>query len=317
MNMDLSEDKKNRRMLFLINPVAGKSEVNTRIVDIIDEFVKSGFEVVVRTTQYSGEIGTIIPESAGIFDTVVVSGGDGTLNEAANAIMKCDEKNRPNLGYIPSGTVNDFAASHKIPSNPVEAAKLISGGDIKYFDTGVLGEKHFVYVAAFGVFTDVSYQTDQQLKNTFGRMAYFIEGVKRLAHIPSYKMKFECDALTEEDGKKFMKRLEIDDTFIYGMVTNSKTVGGFKLPDRDEVYLDDGLMEVTLFKTPTNLQERQQIINALLSLEADPKVVYHFQTSHIRCTSEKYVSWTTDGEFGGAYKDVELNIQRKKFAVIA
>lgn len=317
MDTGLPIEKKNKKMLFVVNPVAGKSDLSTHIINIIDEFVKGGFDVTVRTTQYSGEICEIISECAGIFDVVVVGGGDGTLNEAANALMKCDENIRPKLGYIPTGTVNDFASSHKIPLNSVEAARLIVNGDIKFFDIGTLGEKNFVYIAAFGVFTDVSYQTDQQMKNTFGRMAYIIEGIKRIVHIPSYNMKFECDVLDAQDGKKSMKKLEINDKFMYGMITNSKTVGGFKLPERDEIYLDDGLMEVTLIKNPKNLQEQQQILNALLSLEADPKVVYHFQTSKIRCISDEPVSWTTDGEFGGTYTDVELKIERRKFAVIA
>lgn len=316
MNTNFTEVNKMKKMLLIINPVAGKRNPNTYVVSVIDEFVKGGFDVTVRTTQYAGEIGEIIINCADSFSIIVVSGGDGTLNEAANAVMKCDEKARPKLGYIPSGTVNDFAASHNIPLNPVEAARHIVNNDTKLLDIGMLGERVFVYVAAFGAFTDVSYQTDQQMKNTFGKIAYFFEGIKRIVNIASYKIKLECDIPDEHNGKKNMRTLKINDSFIYGMITNSKTIGGLKLREHEQVLLDDGLMEVTLFKSPKNIQEQQQIINALLSLKADPKVVSHFQTSRIKFISEEPLSWTTDGEFGGTYTNTELTIQRKKFGII-
>ena len=296
-----------RRLLLLTNPVAGITGTERHLLTIIDRFVVGGFEVTVETTQRHGHLVEIITEKGGRYDIVVVAGGDGTLNEAATALllMKSRGERVPTLGYIPAGTVNDFAHSHDIPTFMPDAADVVVHGEARGCDIGMLGERPFVYVAAFGTFTDTSYATPQRWKNIFGRVAYVFHGASRLhAAFRPYKMKIEYDG-----G-------EIEGEFIYGGASNSRSVGGMRLPLRSEVSLDDGKFEVILFKNPSSAHRLHKLSRALIERRADGFEAYEFSTSWMRVTSDEPVPWTTDGEFGGEYTDVEIRCDRQAVNII-
>lgn len=296
-----------KKLLLLTNPVAGITGTERYLLAIIDRLVVGGFEVTVETTQRKGHLPLIIREKGGRYDVVTVAGGDGTLNEAVNALMqmKADGMNVPHLGYIPAGTVNDFARSHDIPTNMPEAANVVVKGVARGCDIGLLGDRPFVYVAAFGTFTDTSYGTPQKLKNIFGKVAYFFHGASRLhLALRPYKMKIEYD-----DGV-------IEGEFVYGGASNSRSIGGMRLPLRSEVSLDDGKFEVILFKNPSTARRMHKLAKALLEREADGFEAYEFSTSWMRITSEESVPWTTDGEFGGEYKEVEIRCVNRAIDII-
>jgi len=161
---------------------------------------------------------------------------------------------------------------------------------------GGFNEDYFSYVAAFGLFTDVSYQTSQNLKNVLGHGAYIIEGAKRLVDIPSYILEVEVNGEV------------IRDEFIYGMITNSTSVGGIKNMTGQDVMLDDGLFEVNLIKFPQNpLQLNEILTNLMMPKAIDTQYIYSFKTDHmiLRCENQA-IPWTLDGEFGGNHRDVEI-----------
>ena len=151
---------------------------------------------------------------AGNYDLVVCSGGDGTLDEVVTGMMQC--KAKVPLGYIPAGSTNDFASSLGIPKDMEKAAEAAVTGKPFPCDVGLFNGDYFVYVAAFGLFTEVSYKTSQEWKNVLGHAAYILEGAKCLHDIPSFMMQVEYN------------NMRIQDEFIYGMITNSTSVGGFK-----------------------------------------------------------------------------------------
>ena len=291
-----------KTLLFLVNPKAGKSEIKNSVLDIIDEFVKHDWKVVVRTTQCSGEISVIIRDEACHYDLIVCSGGDGTLNEAVGGLIQTDCK--PQLGYIPAGTTNDFAVSLDIPRNMQEAAANIVTGRPFPCDVGLFNERHFVYVAAFGAFTEVSYSTPQQYKNLLGRAAYILEGIKHLAEIKSYQ-------LTVEYGEE-----TISGEFIYGMISNSTSVGGFKMNTRANVSMNDGLLEVLLVKKPRNPVELQATIAALLLNDMSNPCLHAFRASALKISSQEDVSWTLDGEFGGNLQDITIKVLPRAYEII-
>ncbi len=296
-----------KKLLLLANPVAGIIGTERHLLAIIDKLVVGGYEVTVETTQRKGHLTSIIIEKGSRYDVVVVTGGDGTLNEAVNALMmmKSGGKHVPLLGYIPAGTVNDFARSHDIPTNMVEAADVVAKGVARGCDIGLLGEKPFVYVAAFGTFTDTSYTTPQKLKNVFGKVAYFFHGASRLyLALHPYKMKIEYD-----EGV-------LEGEFVYGGASNSRSVGGMRLPLRSEVSLDDGKFEVILFKNPSTARRLHKLAKALVEREADDFEAYRFSTSWMRITSDESIPWTTDGEFGGEYNEVEIRCVNKAIDII-
>lgn len=292
MTEDRNMEKK--RLLFIFNPKSGKGQIKNRLVDILDTFVKSGYEVVAHPTQAKDDARLMIEKYARNYDLVVCSGGDGTLDEAVSGMMESPVK--VPIGYIPAGSTNDFAASLRIPKNMLRSADIAVNGKLFSCDVGGFNEDYFSYVAAFGLFTDVSYQTSQNLKNVLGHGAYIIEGAKRLVDIPSYILEVEVNGEV------------IRDEFIYGMITNSTSVGGIKNMTGKDVMLDDGLFEVNLIKFPQNpIQLNEILTNLMMPKAIDTQYIYSFKTDHmiLRCENQA-IPWTLDGEFGGNHRDVEI-----------
>ena len=291
-----------KKLLFVYNPRAGKEMLKPRLSDVLDIFVKAGYEVTVHPTQaYRDAYYQIKEYEVGKYDLIACSGGDGTIDEVATGMMKRREmgKDVVPVGYIPAGTTNDFAKSLHIPRKPLAAADNAVKGVPFPCDIGKFNDSVFVYIAAFGIFTDVSYETDQAVKNVLGHMAYILEGAKRIFNIPSYKIK------VEHDGEV------IEDEFIFGMVTNSRSVGGFSNMVGKNIVFDGGLFEVTLIKTPKNPIALQEIIAALLIEQVDTKHMYTFKTKKITFDSVEEIPWTLDGEFGGEQDYVEIeNVQK-------
>ena len=291
-----------KKLLFVYNPRAGKEMLKPRLSDVLDIFVKAGYEVTVHPTQaYRDAYYQIKEYEVGKYDLIACSGGDGTIDEVATGMMKRREmgKDVVPVGYIPAGTTNDFAKSLHIPRKPLAAADNAVKGVPFPCDIGKFNDSVFVYIAAFGIFTDVSYETDQAVKNVLGHMAYILEGAKRIFNIPSYKIK------VEHDGEV------IEDEFIFGMVTNSRSVGGFSNMVGKNIVFDDGLFEVTLIKNPKNPIALQEIIAALLIEQVDTKHMYTFKTRKITFDSVEEIPWTLDGEFGGEQDYVEIeNVQK-------
>ncbi|MDO4333274.1 MAG: YegS/Rv2252/BmrU family lipid kinase [Eubacteriales bacterium] len=288
-----------KRLLFIFNPKAGKGQIRNHLLDIIDIFVKAGYEVTARPTQYAGEAAEIAAEAAKKYDLVVCSGGDGTLDEVVTGIMKTAPQ--VPVGYIPAGSTNDFANSLRIPKSMKRAAEAAVSGELYACDVGAFNDSTFVYIAAFGLFTDVSYETRQEMKNVLGHMAYILEGMKKLAAVKSYHMK-----ITTQDTV-------IEDDFLYGMVTNSTSVGGFRGITGKFVNLSDGVFEVTLVKRPKNLEDLNQILGALTMRDIDAAQMYCFKTSRIKFETDEELAWTLDGEFGG--KHTEVVIENRKQAL--
>ena len=184
-----------------------------------------------------------------------------------------------------------------------KAAEVVVGGTVFSCDVGRFNEDVFVYIAAFGLFTEVSYGTPQEMKNMLGHMAYILEGVKHLQNIKSYHLKVTS---VSENGETKV----IEDDFIYGMVTNSYSVGGFKSIAgnvfKGRIALNDGLFEVTLIKMPKNPMELNSILAALAIQNIDTEYMYSFKSGKLVIESENEIAWTLDGEFGGAHKKVTL-----------
>lgn len=286
-----------KKLFFVFNPKAGKGKIKTALMDIVDIFNKGGYEVVIRATQYPKDAYEMTRKYADKVDLVVCSGGDGTLDEVVAGLVETGSK--VPVGYIPAGSTNDFAGSLFIPKNMVAAAEMIMEENVYRCDIGKFNKQTFTYIAAFGLFTDVAYETDQDLKNILGHLAYLLEGVKRLFDIQSYHMK----VATEDEI--------FEDDFMYGMITNSRSVGGFKNLTGKNVDMNDGLFEVTLITTPKNPMDMQEIIAGLMSGKDNSDLIYTFKTSRIRIQSDEAVAWTLDGEYGGDHKEVEIrNLHR-------
>lgn len=260
-------------------------QIKNYLYDILNTF--ANYDLTVVPTTKNGDANNYLKNNCGNFDYVICSGGDGTLNEVVNGMMASKIEKLLPIGYIPAGSANDFASSTKIPKNMVKAAALAVNGLPSTFDIGKFNDKYFVYIAAFGAFTSVSYATPQDIKNTLGHFAYLIEGIKELGALKANRIKVTS------------KEFSSTDNFIYGMVTNTYTVGGMYKLDKKTVKLDDGLFEVMLVKEPKDLLELNQITTCLLDSKQKSNLVITFKTDDIKFETEEEVAWTLDGEYGG------------------
>ena len=291
-----------KKLLFIYNPNAGKGLLKPKLSDILDIFVKAGYEVTVYPTQKYRDGYRKVARFEGDYDLLVCSGGDGTLDEVVTGMMQRED--RIPIGYIPTGTTNDFANSLHIPKDLLKAADVAVNGEPFACDVGRFNKDIFVYIAAFGLFTDVSYQTKQEVKNVLGHLAYVLEGTKRLFGIPSYHIK------VTHDGKV------IEDEFVFGMVTNSKSVGGFRNMIGKNVVFDDGEFEATLIKFPKNPLELNDIILSIATGQQDSKYMYSFKAKEVFFESLEEIPWTLDGEFGGEHDYVHIKNERQSLEIM-
>lgn len=293
-----------RKIYFIYNPHSGKEQIGSKLNEIIRTLAEKDNELtVVPTIGYLDAMERITNLPDG-YDLVVCSGGDGTLDEVVTGMMKRPKERRVPIGYIPAGTTNDFARSLEIPRNMPEAAKNAMMGRPFACDIGSFNDDSFVYIASFGIFTEVSYSTKQEIKNVLGHMAYILEGMRSLYNVKSYKMKVSSD------------EMEFEGDFLFGMITNSKSVAGFKGLVRGDVQFDDGVYEVTFIKRPKNPLELQEILTALLTEELHSDYMYSFRTRRLTIESEEMVPWTLDGEFGGEHDHVVIENNQKAVEII-
>lgn len=282
-----------KKLLFIFNPHAGKGAIRGHLPGVLDTFTKAGYLTTAYPTQGKADATRAAAEMGGQYDRVVCCGGDGTLSETIAGLLTLDEA--PVLGYLPAGTTNDFSRNLALPKNLEDAAQTAVTGPVRRCDVGAFNHQTFIYVAAFGAFTDVSYDTPQEFKNAFGHLAYLLNGVTRLGSIKSYPLEITHDGGT------------LDGEFIYGMVSNTVSVGGFKGLPPSLVSLDDGLFEVLLVRKPKSLAELQSIVTALLQQKTTGDgAVIALHTSHLQVISQEPLPWTLDGEYGGAPTVAEI-----------
>lgn len=288
-----------KKLLLIINPVTAKAVITPHLIDIIDIFENGGYDVTTHISKHKDDIKELIGSVGESFDVVVSAGGDGTLNETVSGVLKLT--NKPKIGYIPSGTTNDFARSWGIPFNPVEVAKHIVSNDPIKADICLFCDRPFVYVAAFGAFTEVSYSTPQQLKQNLGRTAYLLEGIKSLSAIKPWHIRLEYDGGI------------IEGDFLYGMLSNTKRVGGFNLKVKEPISINDGLMELILIRNPDKPVDSAKMLSAVLAQDTHSEYITFVQAKNITFHTDIPMPWTVDGEPGGNL--VEGNVKILEHAV--
>lgn len=285
-----------KKLLFLYNPFSGKGMISGHLAEIVDIFTKAEYLVTVHPTQSSDDAFEFVKANASDYDLVVCSGGDGTTNQTIKGIM--DGGHHVPFGLIPAGTMNDFATSLGIPKYMPDAARTIVNGRPEFVDVGAFNDKYFTYVAAFGVFTKVSYSTDQQRKNAFGAMAYLVDAVKEASSnwdlSESYNVTISANDRT------------VTGNYMFGMVANSLSVGGIRQLAGNNISMNDGIFEGIFIKNPSNIAELHITLNKLIRKEFNAPCFDYFKASHFDITCNEVVPWTVDGEYGGDDKNISI-----------
>lgn len=280
-----------KTLMLIINPSAGKGNSAFSLGPVLEILYGGGYIPTVFYTAAPGDATLLVLEYGSAFDCVTCIGGDGTLSETVAGLAQLERP--PLLGYIPQGTANDVAATLKLSKIPTAAAKAVVGGTPVSLDVGRFNENsYFTYIAAFGAFTEVSYETPKEVKQTLGHLAYVLNALGSLNRIVPYEVTIEHDGGV------------IKDTLVFGSVSNSTCVAGMVKLTSSGVELDDGLFEVLLIKKPNNIVELNQIISNVLSRSFAGDKVTMLKSKKVSFTFNCPVKWTRDGESGGIHSRV-------------
>ncbi len=282
-----------KKILLIANPHAGKGKIRTHLLRVVEILSEDGSLVTVYPTRARYDATDFVKQiSEKDYDRIVVCGGDGTLNEVITGLMQADIKIP--LGYIPSGTLNEWSSGLQISKDIRIAANDAANGKITTLDIGMFENKYFSYTASFGAFTDASYSAPQDVKNVLGQAAYFFEGIKSLGNIKPIHLKFETeDYVTEGD-------------FLFGAVSNSMSVGGIVKFDESVVKLNDGKFEVMLIRNPDSVLKLQPIIDGILKHDFSKEGIEFFTASRVTVTGGGGLAWTLDGEFAEGPQELHI-----------
>ncbi len=295
-----------KKLLLVYNPHSGTGTIPKYLSEIITILTDGGCEVTVHPTCAPRDGQEYLTEHGGEFDIIVSGGGDGMLHELVNAAVRLDPQ-KP-CGYLPAGTVNDYANSLGIPKDITKAAHNIINGEFIKVDAGKFGSEYFSYVAAFGMFTDVSYSTGQKTKNIFGAAAYLMNAVKSL-DIRRFNETSAHVSITA-NGET------IEEEIIFGLCGNTYSVGGLQNVVPYGADMHDGLLDGLFIRTPKNPIELQNINMALINRKFDDcKHIFCIKAPSFTIVSEKEIAWTLDGEDGGKTTSVEVSAQRDAYEI--
>lgn len=273
-----------KKVLVLINPNSGKKNSKESVLDALNVFSANNYQMEIYLSQKPMDVTCYIEENGERFDVVAVFGGDGTLNEATNGLMKL--KHKPVISYFPTGTMNDFGTNFGLTNDMKQCANIACVGHIESFDVGKMNSRYFNYVAGFGAFCNVSYETKQELKKQIGNMAYIIKALHEIPNLHPYHVKMNLD------GKVFEKDL------MFGLIINGNRVAGFEMVEQADNTFKDGLFDIILVEHTPNPLELYNYPLGVLHPELNMKYVERYQAKSIIIESQEKLAWTLDGEEG-------------------
>lgn len=293
-----------KKLLLIINPRSGKNKKEDFFEKTQKLIASSDYEVESIFTEYRGHASELAEKALG-YSRIVCMGGDGTLNEVCNGVMRLPSDKRPQIGYIPCGSTNDFAAGIGLPKSLRKNVKIAVSDNINPIDIGLFTDdtgknRYFSYVASFGMFTKFSYSTDQSIKNRFGHLAYIFEGLKNISDLQNFKP-FKLRIQTRESL--------IEQEYIFGAITNSTSLGGLMKLDKQNVHVNDGLFELLLIRKPENLLALTETVTQLLNHKYKFERIIFTHTDSVTLTSYLPLDWTLDGEYAGSTKVAEISVQ--------
>ena len=277
-----------KRVKIIINPSSGRQLVERKIDYLSKLLLDDGYIVGKYFTEekYDAKNETI-KTCKEDWDLIIACGGDGTVNEVATGIALSE--NKLPVAILSSGTVNDFANHMNIPRNIDDFFDMIKREEIVNVDLGKVNDEYFVNVAAGGLFANVGYLVNSDMKAILGRMAYYFEGVRELTseNLEPINLSFKSEEYTE-----------VTETLIF-LISNSSSIGGFKklAPNADVL---DGLLDVLIIKKSNVADLANIFFNILKGEHINHPNVKYFKTKKITIEAEdEEVTIDIDGEYGG------------------
>ncbi len=291
-----------KKLLLILNPTSGTRKASKNLTEIISVFNRTDYDTHVYVTACRGDAVNAVSQLGRTADLIVCCGGDGTLNETVTGVIEA-RLDVP-IGYIPSGSTNDFANSLHLSGDVVEAAQQIVSGTPISYDVGKFGDRYFTYIASFGAFTKTSYTTPQNIKNTLGHMAYVLEGMQELTALRPEHIRMELDGEIVEDD------------FLFGAVCNSTSVGGILKLKPDMVDMADGKFEILLIRAPKDLQELHECVMALHNQTYNCGMITFRNAGSVHVTGNPSMAWSLDGEKAEGSEEIMIENLHKRIILI-
>lgn len=288
------------KILMIINAKSGLKKSKADLLDVMDIFCRNGYSLTSYVTQSHMDAYRYVMSLRVRYDIICVFGGDGTMNEVTNALMK--KKHKPLLGYFPSGTMNDFGSNFDLGNDFRKIAEMICQGNIRQFDVGLFNDRYFNYVAAFGAMCDVPFTTDRNAKEVLGNIAYILEGISKLSEIHSNHVSYTINGIRHERE------------VLFGLIYSGNRVAGMELETKRRAKIDDGLFNVLIVDYVPSIFEVPDILTTLIQ---NKKYIHSYQTDHITLEFEDNVIWTLDGEEAKVKGRAEVSIINKALKLIA
>lgn len=276
------------KLLLIMNPKSGTMLAPKYLSDIIGKFSGAGYLTSVLMTARKGDAREFAAEYGGEMDVIVVSGGDGTLNSVIDGLIKGGHDTT--LGYIPSGSTNDFANSLGLPKHIYDCVDTIIAGNSRPIDIGTFNGRHFSYIASFGAFTSTSYSIPQNIKNILGHTAYVLGGIKDILSIKSIHARVIADRGSDRETV-------CEGDYLFGAVCNSTSVAGILKLDKLGIDMNDDFMEVLLIKMPRDPIALNDIVVNMLDGTLHSDQIEFFPAKTVEFEMPEGTHWTLDGEY--------------------
>lgn len=272
----------NKKVKFIYNPYSGEQSIVNNLDKVIRMHQEKNLTIVPFSIIKGQGVEKALEDIDDSYEYILLAGGDGTIDSVVNA-LKLKNIDLP-IGILPVGTANDFAKFLGLPANIEECLAQILELQPKAVDLGKVNDKYFINVLSTGLFTDISQKTEEHLKNTIGKLAYYIKGIEELHKFRKISVK----VTTEEKI--------YDDPIYLMLVFNGRTAGNFNLATRAEV--DDGLLDVVIFKA-FNIPEIVPMFIRILRGEHlnDPRIEF-FKTDRLLIETNEDIVSDIDGEKG-------------------
>ncbi|WP_214826453.1 diacylglycerol/lipid kinase family protein [Exiguobacterium algae] len=282
--------------MIISNPKSGTSE--TMLGEVIGTIESHYDEIIIKKTLAEGDASRFAEES-GSFDHLIVIGGDGTLHEVVNGLMKLPRDKRPVIGLIPGGTCNDFARALELPIEPSRAAKVINMLREKRVDVIKIGDRYALNFIGVGLIADTSRQIDPNEKETLGSIGYFLATIRQFREADPFYIK-----LSRRDDVLF----EGEVSFLY--VGNGSYLG--TVPTKLETQsFSDGLLEV-VHSSAIGFPMIRQLLAQQLGLDQSSTEWAHIQTDELVVELKQPQIIDVDGEH---FETERMSIQLDKEAL--
>ena len=294
---------------LIVNLTAGGGKPHKHLNTVLKHLKENGLNFKVCTTSHQGEAVELAQKAADNGAELIVSvGGDGTVNEIVNGIMK--SKNDPTLGIIPLGWANDFIKSTNIPSDIMEACKILIQGKIKEIDVGIINKKiYFANICGVGFDAEVA-QLANQMKNKHPNLHILGAFVYVFATIKKLLSPFSChNVKIKFDGQ------EIHSKILFIAISNGKFYGGrFKITP--EAIIDDGLFEICTVEEMGRFKYLSIIPKVFKGTHASIKGVNFYRAKEVIIQSSESILAQVSGEVIEGQKEFTITLLPKSLKLI-